>query len=77
MTQPHGQVVLPWHDMSPSRSTRTNSWARACTCSRRFWSASLAQYVSINSFTQFEVKTVQRKEALKKWPPRNGKRILI
>jgi type VI secretion system protein ImpG len=37
----------------------------------------MAQYVSINSFTQFEVKTVQKKEALKKWPPRNGKRILI
>ncbi len=37
----------------------------------------MAQYVSVNSFTQFEVKTVQKKEALKKWPPRNGKRILI
>jgi type VI secretion system protein ImpG len=37
----------------------------------------LAQYVSVNSFTQFEVKTLQKKEALKKWPPRNGKRILI
>jgi type VI secretion system protein ImpG len=37
----------------------------------------LAQYVSINSFTQLEVKTLQRKEALKKWPPRNGKRILL
>lgn len=37
----------------------------------------LAQYVSVNSFTQLEVKTLQRKEALKKWPPRNGKRILL
>lgn len=37
----------------------------------------LAQYVSVNSFTQLEVKTLQRKEALKKWRPRNGNRILI
>ncbi|MCU0577719.1 MAG: type VI secretion system baseplate subunit TssF [Desulfobacterota bacterium] len=37
----------------------------------------LAQYVSVNSFTQLEVKTLQRKEVLKKWPPRNGNRILI
>jgi type VI secretion system protein ImpG len=37
----------------------------------------IAQYVSVNSFTQLEVKTLQKKEALKKWLPRNGKRILI
>ncbi len=37
----------------------------------------LAQYVSVNSFTQLEVKTLQRKEALKKWPPRNGRRFLV
>ncbi|HVN72003.1 MAG TPA: type VI secretion system baseplate subunit TssF [Desulfomonilia bacterium] len=37
----------------------------------------LTQYVSVNSFIQLEVKTLQKKEALKKWPPRNGKRILI
>jgi type VI secretion system protein ImpG len=37
----------------------------------------LAQYVSVNSFTQLEVKTLQKREALKKWPPRNGKRILL
>jgi type VI secretion system protein ImpG len=37
----------------------------------------LAQYVSINSFSQLEVKTLQGKEALKKWLPRNGKRIIL
>jgi len=37
----------------------------------------LAQYVSVNSFTQLEVKTLQKKEVLKKWPPRNGNRILL
>ena len=39
--------------------------------------AFLAQYVSVNSFSQLEVRTMQRKEALKKWPPRNGNRILL
>jgi type VI secretion system protein ImpG len=37
----------------------------------------LAQYVSVNSFSQLEVLTLQRKEALKKWPPRSGNRILL
>ena len=37
----------------------------------------LAQYVSINSFVQLEARTVQKKEPLKKWPPRNGSRILL
>lgn len=37
----------------------------------------LAQYVSVNSFSQLIAKTVQRKEILKKWPPRNGNRILL
>ncbi|MDT8273774.1 MAG: type VI secretion system baseplate subunit TssF, partial [Desulfomonilia bacterium] len=37
----------------------------------------LAQYVSVNSFIQLEVKTLQKKEVLKKWPPRNGNRILL
>lgn len=37
----------------------------------------LGQYVSVNSFTQLVVKTVQRKEALRVWPPRCGNRILL
>lgn len=37
----------------------------------------LAQYVSVNSFSQLTVKTVKKPEALKQWPPRNGKRILL
>lgn len=37
----------------------------------------LAQYVSVNSFSQMIVKTVQQKEALKQWPPRNGNRVLL
>jgi type VI secretion system protein ImpG len=37
----------------------------------------LGQYVSVNSFSQLTAKTLQRKEALKKWPPRNGNRILL
>lgn len=37
----------------------------------------LGQYVSVNSFSQLIAKTVQGKEILKKWPPRNGSRILL
>jgi type VI secretion system protein ImpG len=37
----------------------------------------LGQYVSVNSFSQLTAKTQQKKEALKKWPPRNGNRILL
>jgi len=37
----------------------------------------LGQYVSVNSFSQLVAKTIQRKEALKKWPPRNGNRVLL
>ena len=37
----------------------------------------LGQYVSINSFSQLVAKTIQKKEVLKKWPPRNGNRILL
>lgn len=37
----------------------------------------LAQYVSINSFSQMIGKTLQRKEPLHVWPPRNGNRILL
>ena len=37
----------------------------------------LAQYVSVNSFSQLVVKTVKKREALKQWPPRNGNRVLL
>ena len=37
----------------------------------------LGQYVSINSFVQVVARTIQRKEILKKWPPRNGDRVLL
>jgi type VI secretion system protein ImpG len=37
----------------------------------------LAQYASLNSFTQLVATTRQRKEALREWPPRAGRRILI
>lgn len=37
----------------------------------------IGQYVSVNSFTQVIVKTLQRKEIYKAWPPRNGERTLI
>ncbi len=35
------------------------------------------QYVSVNSFSQLRVKTIQSKAILKIWPPRNGNRILL
>jgi type VI secretion system protein ImpG len=37
----------------------------------------LAQYVSVNSFSKLIVKTIQKKEAIKQWPPRNGNRVLL
>lgn len=37
----------------------------------------LGQYVSVNSFSQLAIKTLQRKELLKKWQPRNGNQILL
>ncbi len=37
----------------------------------------LAQYVSINSFTQLVAKTVQSEGVLKKWPPRTGELPLL
>jgi type VI secretion system protein ImpG len=37
----------------------------------------LAQYVSVNSFSQLIAKTIQRKEILKKWPPRTGNQVLL
>jgi type VI secretion system protein ImpG len=37
----------------------------------------LAQYVSVNSFSQLVIRTIQKKEALKRWPPRGGNQILL
>ena len=37
----------------------------------------LGQYVSVNSFVQVVARTLQRKEILKKWPSRNGDRVLL
>ncbi len=37
----------------------------------------LALYASMNSFTQLHVRTRQRKEPLKEWPPRAGQKILL
>jgi type VI secretion system protein ImpG len=37
----------------------------------------LGLYVSMNSFSQLQVRTRQRKEVLKQWPPRAGRKILI
>jgi type VI secretion system protein ImpG len=37
----------------------------------------LAEYVSLNSFSQLAVRTRQRKEPLKEWPPRAGQTILM
>jgi type VI secretion system protein ImpG len=37
----------------------------------------LAQYVSMNSFSQLAVRTAQRKEMLREWAPKAGIRILL
>lgn len=37
----------------------------------------LGEYVSLNSFVQLVAKSVQRKEIVKRWPPRNGERVLL
>ncbi len=37
----------------------------------------LSQYVSVNSFCQFEMKTLQREGTVKLWPPRSGKQVLL
>lgn len=37
----------------------------------------IGEYVTINSFTRLVAKTLQRKESLREWPPRNGNRILL
>lgn len=36
-----------------------------------------ARYVSINSFSQLVLKTIQNKEDIKRWPPRSGNQILV
>ncbi len=37
----------------------------------------LAHYVSVNSFTRLVVKSIQRTQEIKAWPPRNGERVLL
>ncbi len=37
----------------------------------------LGLYAGLNSFSQLSVRTLQRKEALKRWPPRAGHRVLL
>jgi type VI secretion system protein ImpG len=37
----------------------------------------LGEYVSLNSFVQLVAKSRQRKDVIKKWPPRNGDRVLL
>lgn len=37
----------------------------------------LGEYVSLNSFSQLSVRTRQRKEVVKEWPPRAGQTILM
>ncbi|MDA6077179.1 type VI secretion system baseplate subunit TssF [Edwardsiella anguillarum] len=36
----------------------------------------VSQYGAINSFTRLHVRTRQREQALKRWPPRAGKAVL-
>jgi len=37
----------------------------------------LGHYASLNSFSQLAVRTQQRKEVLRQWPPRAGEVILL
>jgi len=37
----------------------------------------LANYASLNSFTQLTARSIQRKEPLRQWPPRAGQKILV
>jgi type VI secretion system protein ImpG len=37
----------------------------------------LGMYVTINSFSQLTVRTRQRKEVLRQWPPRAGMKVLL
>jgi type VI secretion system protein ImpG len=34
-------------------------------------------YCSVNSFSQLVVSTKQRKEVLREWPPRAGRKVLM
>ena len=37
----------------------------------------LGMYVSMNSFSQLRVRTKQRKEVMRQWQPRAGRKILM
>ncbi|HLK67663.1 MAG TPA: type VI secretion system baseplate subunit TssF [Bryobacteraceae bacterium] len=37
----------------------------------------LGLYVSMNSFSQLQVRTRQRQETMRQWPPRSGRKILL
>jgi type VI secretion system protein ImpG len=37
----------------------------------------LANYATLNSFTQLTARTLQRKEPLRQWPPRAGQKVLV
>jgi type VI secretion system protein ImpG len=37
----------------------------------------LAQYVSVNSFSQLELRTLQKEMPVKRWPPRSGNQVLL
>jgi type VI secretion system protein ImpG len=37
----------------------------------------LANYATLNSFTQVTARTLQRKEPLRQWPPRAGQKVLV
>jgi len=37
----------------------------------------LGLYAGMNSFSQLAVRTLQRREALKRWPPRAGQKVLV
>ena len=37
----------------------------------------LGQYVSVNSFSQLEMRTLQREGTVKLWPPRSGNQVLL
>jgi type VI secretion system protein ImpG len=37
----------------------------------------LGQYASLNSFSRLVLRTRQRKETMREWPPRAGRRILM
>ena len=37
----------------------------------------LGLYVSLNSFSQLVLRSKQRKEVIREWPPRAGHRLLL